>query len=211
MVTLLREDSGTDSTGREVLHSFGRIHFNPLTLDLLHRTATFPPRRLGQRLRYPSRPPAPNDSNDDLSNVEVVVAVTLPGDEQAPVMRRQPGRTGACITHGDLVDKPLDAETARAVGKQGDLSDVEVVVAVALPRYEQVVAGGGEGWRLGARLVEDELAAEVLPAIGREHDVEVVVAVAPPGDEQALVMRRQRRCEGTHVVQSNFVRQACHR
>ncbi len=42
-MTLLRGDSGTDATGRDSSPLIRRIHFNPLTLNLLHRTATFTP------------------------------------------------------------------------------------------------------------------------------------------------------------------------
>ena len=139
------------------------------------------------------QPPARSvHSNGDLSNVQIVVSVTLPRNEQATVVRCQPRRARARITHGNLASQPLDPETTRGITEQSDLCDVEIVVPVAFPRNEQATASRGERRRLGARLVGDELTAKGVPAVRRKHDVEVVVAVAPPCDEQAPIMRRQR-------------------
>jgi hypothetical protein len=107
-------------------------------------------------------------------HVEVVVAVPLPGQVEAPAQGRQRGGDRARVPERDLARETGDGARADV-----DHRDVQVIVPVAAPGDVQIAVVHGESRPLRAGLGGGELAPERLAVVGREHHVQVVVPVSP--------------------------------
>ncbi len=113
-------------------------------------------------------------------DIEIVVAITLPGDHQIPVERAERGGLGAGFTRNKLPSK-------RAPVVERYL-DIQVIVAVSSPGKIKIATDRGKRRAQGAGIAEDNLARKagrVARAVQVDDgDVQLVVAVAFPPNKQ---------------------------